>query len=145
MFAHILIATDGSELSDRAVGHGLALAKVHGARVTAVHVTEPWTSAVAGEWAVAFQAEEYEQTAAAHAKSVLARVTEEAQRIGVACETLHIKDQFAAEGIVEEAKARNCDLIVMGSHGRRGFAKFLLGSQAMRVLTHTVLPVLVYR
>ena len=83
MFAHILIATDGSELSDRTVGHGLALAKVHGAKVTAVHVTEPWTAAVAGEWAVAFQAEEYEETAAAHANSVLARVAEEAQRIGV--------------------------------------------------------------
>jgi len=145
VFAHILIATDGSELSDRAVGHGLALAKVHGAKVTAVHVTEPWTAAVAGEWAVAFQAEEYEKTAAANAKSVLARVAAEAQRVGVACETLHIKDQFAAEGIVEEAKARNCDLIVMGSHGRRGFARFLLGSQALRVLTHTALPVLVYR
>ena len=70
---------------------------------------------------------------------------EQAERIGVACETFHIKDQFAAEGIVEEAKARNCDLIVMGSHGRQGFARFLLGSQALRVLTHTALTVLVYR
>ena len=145
MFDHILIAADGSELSDRAVGHGLALAKVHGAKVTAVHMTEPWTAAVAGEWAVAIQAEKYEETAAANAKNVLARVAAEAQRIGVACETFHIKDQFAAEGIVEEAKARNCDLIVMGSHGRRGFARFPPGSQALRVLTHTVLPVLVYR
>ena len=99
-----------------------------------MHVTEPWTAAVAGEWAVAFQAEEYEETAAANAKNVLARVAEE-----VACETFHIKDQFAAEGIVEEAKARNCDLIVMGSHGRRDFARFLLGSQA---LTHSAVPVL---
>ena len=145
MFAHILIATDGSELSDRAVAQGLALAKVHGAEVTAVHVSEPWTAAVSGEWALAFPVEEYEKTAAAHARTILARVAEQAQGIGVACETLHIKDQFAAEGIVEEAKARNCDLIVMGSHGRRGFARFLLGSQALRVLTHTALPVLVYR
>jgi nucleotide-binding universal stress UspA family protein len=131
--------------SDKAVAQGLALAKVHSAKVTAVHVTEPWTAAVSGEWALAFPAEEYEKTAAANAKAILARVTEQAQRIGVACEPFHIKDQFAAEGIVEEAKARNCDLIVMGSHGRRGFARFLLGSQALRVLTHTALPVLVYR
>ena len=122
MYAHILIAADGSELSDKAVRHGLALAKVHGAKVTAVHVTEPWTAAVSGEWAIAFPAEEYEETAAANAQSVLARVAEEAQRVGVACETLHIKDQFAAEGIVEEAKAR-----IMASHGRRGFARLLCG------------------
>ena len=98
MFAHILIATDGSELSDRAAGHGLALAKVHGAKVTAVHVTEPWTAAVAGEWAITFQAEEYEKTAAANAKSVLARVAEEAQRIGVACETFHIRISLQRKG-----------------------------------------------
>ena len=145
MYAHILIATDGSELSDKAVRHGLALAKVHGARVTAVHVTEPWTAAVSGEWALAFPAEEYEESAAANAKSVLARVVEEAQRVGVTCKTAHVKDQFAAEGIVAEAKARNCDLIVMASHGRRGFAKLLLGSEAVRVLTHSVVPVLIYR
>ncbi len=145
MFAHILIATDGSELSDGAVTQGLALAKVHRAKVTFVHVTEPWTAAVAGEWAVAFPEEEYKETAAANAKSVLARVMAEAQHGGVPCETVHIKDQFAAEGIVEEAKARKCDLIVMASHGRRGFARFLLGSQAVRVLTHSPVPVLVCR
>jgi nucleotide-binding universal stress UspA family protein len=145
VYAHILIAADGSELSDKAVRHGLALAKVHGAKVTAVHVTEPWTAAVSGEWAIAFPAEEYEETAAANAQSVLARVAEEAQRVGVACETLHIKDQFAAEGIVEEAKARKCDLIVMASHGRRGFARLLLGSEAVRVLTHSAVPVLICR
>ena len=145
MFAHILIATDGSELSDRAVTQGLALAKVHRSKVTAVHVTEPWTAAVAGEWAVVFPEEEYGETASANAKSVLARVVAGAQRVGVPCETVHIADQFAAEGIVEEAKTRKCDLIVMASQGRRGFARFLLGSQALRVLTHSPVPVLVYR
>jgi nucleotide-binding universal stress UspA family protein len=145
VFAHILIATDGSELSDKAVAQGLALAKVHAAKVTAVHVTEPWTAYLSGEWALAFPAEEYEKTAAANAKSILARVAEQAQRIGVACEILHIKDRFAAEGIIEEAKARNCDLIVMGSHGRRGLARLFLGSEAVRVLTHSTVPVLVCR
>ena len=110
-----------------------------------MHVTERWRSAVDGEWAIAFEAEEYEKTAAANAKRILSRVAVEAQGIGVACETAHIKDRFAAEGIVAEAKARNCDLIVMASHGRRGFARLLLGSEAIRVLTHSAVPVLVCR
>jgi nucleotide-binding universal stress UspA family protein len=143
MYSRILIATDDSELSEKAVEHGMALAKALGSKVTAVHVTEPWTSAVSGEWAVAFPVEEYEETAAANAKTLLAKAAEEARRNGVACD--HVRDQFAAEGIVEEAKTRNCDLIVMASHGRRGFARFLLGSQANRVLTHSAVPVLVFK
>jgi nucleotide-binding universal stress UspA family protein len=145
MYKHILIASDGSELAGRAVEQGLTLAKTLGSKVTAVTVTEPWTAAVSGEWAVAFPVEEYEKAAAANAKKILDAVSEAAARVGVACETVHVKDQFAAEGIVEEAKARNCDLIVMGSHGRRGIAKFVLGSQANRVLTHSTTPMLIVR
>jgi nucleotide-binding universal stress UspA family protein len=145
MYAHILIATDGSELADRAVEQGLKLGKTLGSRVTAVTVTEPWTAAVSGEWAVAFPVEEYEKAAAANAQKILARVQEAASRIGMPCETVHVKDQFPAEGIVEEAKTRGCDLIVMASHGRRGIAKFVLGSQATRVLTHSTVPMLICR
>jgi nucleotide-binding universal stress UspA family protein len=145
MYAHILIATDGSELGGRAVEQGLALAKALASRVTAVTVTEPWTAAVSGEWAIAFPVEEYEKAAAANAKRILAHVAEVAAGKGVACEAIHIKDQYPAEGIVEEAKTRGCDLIVMGSHGRRGLARFVLGSQAMRVLTHTATPMLICR
>ena len=145
MYKHILIASDGSELAGRAVEQGLMLAKTLGAKVTAVTVTEPWTAAVSGEWAVAFPVEEYEKAAAANAKKILDTVNDSAARIGVACETVHIKDQFAAEGIVDEAKNRSCDLVVMGSHGRRGIAKFVLGSQANRVLTHSTTPMLIVR
>lgn len=145
MYKHFLIASDGSELADRAVEQGLMLAKTLGAKVTAVTVTEPWTAAVSGEWAVAFPVEEYEKAAAANAKKILDAVSDSAARIGVACEAVHIKDQFAAEGIVDEAKSRSCDLIVMGSHGRRGIAKFVLGSQANRVLTHSTTPMLIVR
>jgi nucleotide-binding universal stress UspA family protein len=145
MYAHILIATDGSELAGRAVEQGLTLAKTLGSKVTAVTVTEPWTAAVSGEWAVAFPVEEYEKAAALNAEKILKAVAETAARIGVACETVHVKDQFAAEGIVEEAKSRACDLIVMGSHGRRGIVKFVLGSQATRVLTHSTTPMLICR
>jgi nucleotide-binding universal stress UspA family protein len=145
MYKHILIASDGSELAGRAVEQGLTLAKTLGSNVTAVTVTEPWTAAVSGEWAIAFPVEEYEKAAAANAQKILKQVSETAARIGVACETVHVQDQFPAEGIVEEAKARNCDLIVMGSHGRRGLAKFVLGSQATRVLTHSTTPMLICR
>jgi nucleotide-binding universal stress UspA family protein len=145
MYAHILIATDGSELAGRAVEQGLTLAKTLGSKVTALTVTEPWTAAVSGEWAVAFPVEEYEKAAAANADKILSQVKDTAARISVACETVHVKDQFAAEGIVEEAKSRSCDLIVMGSHGRRGLAKFVLGSQATRVLTHSTTPMLICR
>jgi nucleotide-binding universal stress UspA family protein len=145
MHAHILIATDGSELANRAVGQGLDLARALGSKVTAITVTEPWTAAVSGEWAVAFPVEEYEKAAAANAEKILAQVTQAAARIGVACDTRHVKDQFAAEGIVEEAKSLGCDLIVMASHGRRGLAKVVLGSQATRVLTHSTVPLLICR
>lgn len=145
MYAHILIATDGSELAEKAVEQGLALAKMLSSKATAITVTEPWTAAVSGEWAVAFPVEEYEKAAATNAQRILDRVRETAKRVGVACQTVHVKDQFAAEGIVEEAKARGCDLIVMSSHGRRGLAKFVLGSQATRVLTHSDVPMLICR
>lgn len=145
MYAHILIATDGSDLANNAVEQGLTLAKTLGSKVTAITVTEPWTAAVSGEWAVAFPVEEYEKAAASNALKVLAQVTEQAKRIGVPCETVHVQDQFPAEGIVAEAKARGCDLIIMASHGRRGIAKFVLGSQATRVLAHSTVPLLICR
>jgi nucleotide-binding universal stress UspA family protein len=145
MYTHILIATDGSDLAQRAVEQGLALAKALNAKVTAVTVTEPWTAAVSGEWAVAFPVEEYEKATAANAEKVLGGVQAAAASAGVACDAVHVKDQYAAEGIVEEAKARGCDLIVMASHGRRGIAKFILGSQATRVLAHSAVPLLICR
>lgn len=145
MYSHILIGTDGSDFADKAVDQGLDLAKVLGSKVTMVHVTEPWTASVSGEWAIAFPVEEYEKGAAANAAAVLSRVAKKAKDAGVVCETVHIKDQFPAAGIVDEAKARGCDLIVMASHGRRGFAKFVLGSEATRVLSHSTIPVLICR
>jgi Universal stress protein UspA and related nucleotide-binding proteins len=145
MYKHILIATDGSDLAQRAVEQGLSLAKLMQSKVTAVTVTEPWTAAVSGEWAVAFPVEEYEKASAANSAKILERVEKIASNLGVACEGVHVADQYPAEGIVEEAKARGCDLIVMASHGRRGIAKFVLGSQATRVLAHTDIALLICR
>lgn len=144
MYKHILIATDGSELAAKAVTTGLALAKALGAKVTAVNATEPWTAMVTGEAALAFPIEEYEKSSAESAAKILAEVSAAAQKQGVACETVHVND-FPAEAIIETAKGRGCDLIVMSSHGRRGLARVFLGSQATRVLTLSAVPVLICR
>jgi len=143
MYKHMLIATDGSELAQKAIDAGLALAKELKARVTAVTATEPW-SAMASEPALVFPIEEYERAAAENAARILAGVAAAASDAGIACETVHVSG-FPAEGIIETAKAKGCDLIVMASHGRRGLSRLLLGSQAMRVLTLSTVPVLVCR
>jgi nucleotide-binding universal stress UspA family protein len=143
MYKHVLIATDGSELAQKAVEHGLALAGVLGAKVTALTVTEPWPVVEAGGVMQASPVAEYERAMTQEANRTLGVVSEWAGRLGVACTAVHLADRYPAEGIVETAEARGCDLIVMASHGRRGFARLVLGSQATRVLTHSAVPVLV--
>ena len=145
MYKHILIATDGSELAEKAVKTGLSLAKALGARATAVTVTEPWTAFVTGEAIIAFPFDEYEKSAADRAAKILASVSSDAKQLDTACATVHIKEQYPAEGILQTAKDSDCDLIVMASHGRRGLARLLLGSQALRVLTYSTVPVLICR
>jgi nucleotide-binding universal stress UspA family protein len=142
MYQHILIATDGSELAQKAVETGLGLAKAHRARATAITASEPWsiTRSAAGELAVAFDA--YEQAAASAAVKILAAVRKLANRLDVECATVHVKGH-PADGILQAADARECDLIVMASNGRRGLSRLVLGSQAARVLTHSAVPVLI--
>jgi nucleotide-binding universal stress UspA family protein len=145
MFKHILIATDGSDLAERAASRGLELAGLLGARATAVTVTEPWTAMVTGEAAFGFPPADYEKGVIELAESVLARVAEMTKAAGVQCATVHMKDRFPDEGIVAAAKDGGCDLIVMASHGRRGVARFLLGSVASRVVALSPVPVLICR
>jgi len=144
MFAHLLIATDGSELAGKAETTGLCLAKRMGARVSVVTATEPWSAmSIVEHSAFDFPIEEFEKTAARRAREILARVREAAARNQVSCETVHIVD-FPAEAIIKTAEARACNLIVMASHGRRGL-KGMLGSQAQRVVTLSAVPVLICR
>ena len=145
MYKHILIATDGSELADKAVRHGLALAKAVNAKVTLLTVSEPMWSAVPGEMAIAFPHEEYERATAAKAEIILASVADAAKTKGVVYQAKHSKEQFPADGIVAAANEGSCDLIIMASHGRHGLAKLVLGSQAAKVVTSSTIPVLVYR
>lgn len=145
MYKNLLIATDGSELATKAVEHGVGLAKALGSRVIIVTVTEPWTAAVSGEMSIAFPVDDYEKGCAANAERVLSAASAIAKKAGVVFEAHHVKDQFPAEGIVEAAKARGADLVVMASHGRRGMTRLLLGSQANKVVTHSAVPVLICR
>jgi nucleotide-binding universal stress UspA family protein len=145
MYKRFLIATDGSELAEKAVTSGLALAKQLGAEVVVVTATEPWTTMTNGEgFAFSFPIEEYEKAAAERAEQLLGKVRAEAQKIAVACETARVND-FPAEGILATAKTKQCDLIVMASHGRRGVARLLLGSQAAEVVALSTVPVLICR
>jgi nucleotide-binding universal stress UspA family protein len=145
MYKHILIATDGSDLAGKAVVAGLELAKHLQAKATAVTATQPWMEVVTGEAALGFPLAEYEKAAADTAARILSAVSEAAQRLGVSCATVHAKEQYPADAILETAKAGGCDLIVMASHGRRGLGRLLLGSEAVRVLTHSTVPVLICR
>ncbi|APX69995.1 MULTISPECIES: universal stress protein [unclassified Brucella] len=149
MYKRILIATDGSELADKGVKQGVTLAKETGAGVVFVSVTELLPSygiVVAAEWAsspVAFQ--EYREAISKAAADILQKAEAEADAAGINAETVHVENQSAAQGIVEAAKAKDCDLIVIASHGRRGVNKLLLGSQAAEVLSLSTVPVLVIK
>lgn len=144
MYKHLLIATDGSSVGQKAVDHGLALAKTVGAKVTVVTVTEMWSAFdMAGQGLA--KIETYEAAAAQSANKILAAVSSAANAAGVACETVHVKDSAPAAGIVAEAERLGCDVIVMGSHGRRGLNRLLIGSHANEVVTHAKIPVLVCR
>jgi nucleotide-binding universal stress UspA family protein len=148
MFKHILIATDGSELARKASDAGLELARSLGARVTVVKVTEPLDPVViaaAMERGVSNMEAVYAEQAAAKAEQMLRAMSAAAQAKGVDCDTVHVTDKTPAEGIVDTAKQRGCDLIVMASHGRRGLSRLLLGSQASKVVTLSPVPVLIHR
>ncbi len=149
MYKKILIATDGSELADKGVKQGVELAKETGASAVFVSVTELLPSygiVVAAEWAsspAAFQ--EYREAISKAAAEILAKAKTEAESAGVNVETVHVENQSPAQGIVEAAKTKGCDLIVIASHGRRGVNKLLLGSQAAEVLSLSTVPVLVIK
>jgi nucleotide-binding universal stress UspA family protein len=148
MYKHVLIATDGSELAQKAESIGLRLAKALGAQATVVTVTEAWDAismAALAERGMPNPVAEYDEAVAAGANRVLWGVKETAKGIGVSCVTLHVKGRHPAEGIIETAKERGCDVIVMASHGRKGISKVLLGSEATKVITLSGVPVLVCR
>ncbi len=145
MYKHLLVAIDGSELAQNALEQGIALAKALDARVSIVTVTEPWHAFTAGDGTVIFPIEEYETSITQWALETLRAAAKVATDADVTCETIHVEENYPADGIIETAKQQQCDLIVMGSHGRRGLTRLLLGSQANQVVTHSTQPVLICR
>jgi nucleotide-binding universal stress UspA family protein len=144
MFKHILIATDGSELAQKAVAQGLQLASELEAKVLAITVTEPWTM-IGGRMPTRSVIEAYEKAARENAAQITSSLSEAAKNRNVACSVLHVSGRHPADGILEAAQKNGCDLIVMASQGRRGFGRVLLGSVATEVLVRSTIPVLICR
>jgi nucleotide-binding universal stress UspA family protein len=149
MYKHILLPTDGSALSDKAVAAAIKLAQLLGARITAFHAMEPFplqgAYAAEASGVAELQPELFAERSEEYAKRVLAAVASAAAAAKVQCATNHAISRSASQAIVEMARKEGCDLIVMASHGRRGLEGFLLGSETQKVLTHSSIPVLVYR
>ena len=149
MFKTILVATDGSEIAGRALDAALELARVHGGTVLVLTATDPVSTGIgtggfgtidAGSIIV-----ELERTYAEEAAKLLAAARQKAEAAGVKVETLHLPRHRPADAIVGTAEERGCDTIVMGSHGRRGLGRLLLGSQAAEVLARAKVPVLIVK
>jgi len=145
MYDRILIPTDGSELADKAVDQGLALARTVGAKVTIVRVTNVPAPMVYEGVVVALPTEEVRAEIAARVAEHFAALKSKASGLGVPVETVHVENDSPWHVIIETAKAKGTNLIVMASHGRRGLSAVLLGSETQKVLTHTTIPVLVCR
>jgi nucleotide-binding universal stress UspA family protein len=148
MYKKILIATDGSEIAGKAVAHGIALGKEQGSHVSVIAVSEMWSALEMAHDAARGRTDpigDYEGLATAAAKKVLDRAGEIAKLQGIQCELIHVADKHPAEGIIGAANEIGADLIVVGSHGRRGVNRLLLGSQANEVVTLSKVPVLIVR
>lgn len=146
MYHNILIATDGSALANKAVVHGLGLAKSVGAKVTVMIVETPFNVMTVPESRSRQMTEAFAQHAEAmkrHAGKVLGAAAEAAKQAGVPCDTVQIEHDHPYEAIIQTANDKDCDAIVMASHGRSGISAVLLGSVTNKVLTHTAIPVVV--
>jgi nucleotide-binding universal stress UspA family protein len=149
MYKHILVSTDGSPLSDKAAEAAIKLAKLAGARITVFHAVEPYplhgAYAAEASGVPELQPELFAQRSVEYAKRVLGAVASAASAANVQCTTDYTTSRSPFQAIVDKASKEGCDLIVMASHGRRGLEGLLLGSETQKVLTHSSIPVLVYR
>ena len=145
MYKCILLPTDGTEFCERAIRHGIALAKLVQAKVVGVTVTQPLHSALPRSLIPKNLAGVIHGETVKAADDKLAVVERLAREAGVQVETLRLSNDHPWEAIVQAAKDKRCDLIVMASHGRRGVSAVVLGSETHKVLTHSTVPVLVVR
>jgi nucleotide-binding universal stress UspA family protein len=146
MFKHILIATDGSRVANKAARAGIALANRLGAKITAHSAAESLQTIAFDGYAMdARTFEIFEVQARETARKRVESIAKIAKAARVPCASVVTKGSALYQGIIGAAKKRRCDVIIMGSHGRRGFSKLILGSVTQQVLAHTKLPVLVFR
>ena len=145
MYKHILAATDGSKLSQKAIRSAVSLARSVGARVTGVYVISAYMPPPFGGDSPGVSASRFKQALAEGAAIALAAAAKEAEAAGVPFASVTISNAQPWEGIISTAKNKKCDLIVLGSHGRGGLSSLLLGSETSKVLAHSALPVLVCR
>ena len=144
MYERILVATDGSPLSDKAVSHALDLAKLTGASVIAMKVIPRYPRSYL-EGGATVEMSEIESQWSARAQEILSHIKVEGKAMGVSVKTNVVKSDLVAESIIAAAEKQKVDLIIMASHGRKGLKRLLLGSETQHVLTHSTVPVLVLR
>jgi nucleotide-binding universal stress UspA family protein len=144
MYQHILVPTDGSEISHKAINAACELAKLTGARLHLVSVKQPFPYGAMSD-IQPVPPQEYLDAQERMARKWVQAGQELASAAGVPCNSLTVEAIHPWEAIIEQAQQQRCDLIVMASHGRRGLSALLLGSETTRVLTHSSLPVLVIR
>jgi nucleotide-binding universal stress UspA family protein len=147
MFKNILIPTDGSPLSQKAVVQGVALAKSVGAKVTAFFAAPPATPIVYRDHLPVGYATpgEHEEMIRKTAAKYLGFVERAAKKAGISCESVHVTSDYPEEGILKVAQKKKCDLIVMATHGQGGLRGMFIGSVTQKVLNQAKIPVMVFR
>lgn len=145
LYQHILVPTDGSAASEAAIQPALRLAKEIGAKVTGIYVVPEFHLFTYKTEMLEDTSEQFAKDSDEHAKKFLACIDSAARAMGVPCATVQKVSNHPYEAIIETARERQCDLIAMASHGRRGVKGMLLGSETQKVLMHSTIPVLVYR
>ncbi|HUL41558.1 MAG TPA: universal stress protein [Burkholderiales bacterium] len=147
MYKHILLPTDGSPLSERAVESGIEFAKAIGARVTGLHVTPSFRATLLKGWAHGASKPRARLKAMfnEHAKQYVAQIEQTAARAGVRSQCFCIAGDSPYADIIKTARNKGCDLIYMASHGKKGVSAVVLGSETVKVITHSPVPVLVHR
>jgi nucleotide-binding universal stress UspA family protein len=147
MFKHILVPSDGSVLSGIAVDAAISFGKLIGARLTALYAMDEAPHSAIGEYIPenAMSQEEFRDAETARARRIVSAIEEKAKAAGVPCDSACVASHAPYHAIIETANDKGCDLIFMASHGRRGVAGLVLGSETHKVLTHCAIPVMVFR
>lgn len=148
MYKHILVPTDGSPLSAKAVKQAVAFAKSVGAKITALHVSQEFRQMMDEGFALPAMStyqKRFEAEAAKRSNALLDDVKSSANAANVECHGVAVINNLPYDAIIKQAKKAKCDLIMMASHGRKGLSSILLGSETAKVLTHSKIPVLVVR